>query len=84
MWLTNFKIAIVEKNIDKLSQLMDSLPNLKSKEEMEEALYLIKEASTLVHSLKDKTSLSMNQMKNNLKFLKSTQHKSSNGFDITS
>ena len=84
MWLTNFKIALVEKNIDKLGLLMDSLPSFETKVEMKEALYLIKEASELVNSLKNKTSNSMKQMKKNLHYLKATHNKSSNTLDIRS
>lgn len=84
MWLTDFKIAIVEQDIDKLNELMDSLPQLETKEEMTEALYLIKEASELVTNLKDKTSSSMGQIKKNLHYLKSTQNQSSSKLDIRS
>ncbi len=73
MWLTKFKIALVEKDIDKLSKLMNNLPELETKKEMQEAQYLIKEATSLVHTLKNETSSSMKQIKKNLEFLKSTE-----------
>ena len=84
MWLTNLKIAIVEKNIEKFSELMDEIPQLQTQAEMEEALYLIREASNLVHTLKDETLSSMKQIKNNLNYIKSTQNKSKSKFDIKS
>ena len=71
MWLNDFKIAIVEQNIEKLNELMDSIPQLETKEEMTEALYLIKEASELVQNLKNETSNSMGQIRKNLHYLKS-------------
>ena len=43
MWLTDLKIAIVEKNIKKLDSLMDEIPQLDTNKERGEALYLIKE-----------------------------------------
>ena len=82
MWLTSLKIAIVEKNTDKLDTLINEIPKLETIAEMEEALYLIKEASNLVTSLKNETSTAMKQIKNNLNYLKSTQHKSASKFDI--
>lgn len=84
MWLANLKIAIIEKNTDKLKELMDDIPQLEEKKNIEEALYLIKEASELVHKLKDETAKSMRQMKKNIDFLKSTEHKTSNRLDVTS
>ncbi|DAB28360.1 MAG: hypothetical protein A2513_05545 [Sulfurimonas sp. RIFOXYD12_FULL_33_39] len=72
MWLNKLKIAVVEKNIDSLGKLLDNIPQLESKKEMEEALYLLREASEIVHTLKDKTSASMKQIKKNLDFLRST------------
>jgi len=73
MWLNQLKIAIVEKNTNKLNELMDALPQLENNKEIKEALFLLREASELVYTLKDKTSISMRQMKKNIDFLKSTQ-----------
>ncbi len=73
MWLNKLKIAIVEKNTDILNELMDTLPQLENSKEIEQALFLIREASELVHTLKDETSLSMKKIKKNIDFLKSTQ-----------
>jgi len=84
MWLNNLKIALVEKDTDKLNLLIDSIPKLKTKDEMKEALYLINEALNLVHELRDKTSYSMKKLKKNLNYLKSTQNKASSEFNIVS
>lgn len=84
MWLTKFKIAIIEKNTNNLYKLMDEVPKLENLEEIEEALYLLKEATTLVSSLKDDTSVSMKQLKRNIDFLKSTQAPRKNQLDIKS
>ena len=84
MWLTNLKIAIVEKNTDRLTELMDDIPQLEKKEDIEQAIYLTKEATALVQLLQDETSSSMKQMKKNIDFLKSTEHKTSNILDIKS
>ena len=84
MWLTNLKIAIVEKNIDRLNELMDDIPQLEIKEEIDQAIYLLKEATQLVSKLQDETSASMRQMKKNIDFLKSTEHRTSNRLDVKS
>ena len=84
MWLTNIKIAIVEKNTDKLNFLLDEAPKFENKQDMEEAMYLLREAAELVYKLQDETSVSMKQMKKNMDFLKSTQPNTSNRLDIKS
>jgi hypothetical protein len=72
MWLTDFKIAIIEKNIDKLDSLMDEVPPMKSQKEIEEALYLINQATEIVSSLKNELFDSMQKTKSNLRFLNVT------------
>ena len=84
MWLTKLKIAIVEKNTDNLSKLMENIPKLESVDEMTEALYLIREAAELVYTLQDDASSSMKQIKKNLNFLESTQELQINKLDIKS
>lgn len=84
MWLKQFKIALIEKDIEKLNNLADDLPSLQSDEEREEAVYLFNEASRLVESLKQDTADSMAQLRKNLNFLKSTQMNKSHKFDIKS
>jgi len=84
MWLTNIKIAIVEKNVDKLDYLLDEVPQFENKYDMEEAMYLLGEAAELVYTLKDETEHSMKQMKKNIDFLKSTQSPTPNKLDLRS
>jgi hypothetical protein len=84
MWLNSLKIAIVEKDTEKLNKLLDNLPKLEKKEEIEEAIYLLKGANEMVSNLKDKTSASMKQMKKNMDFLNSTQSANTSRFDIKS
>lgn len=84
MWLTKLKIAIIEKNADALNGLMEDVPQLKDKKEIEEAIYLLKEADRLIHTLKDETSASMKQIKKNLDFLRSNDIPTSKKLDIRS
>ena len=84
MWLKQLTIAIVEKNVDKINNLMDNLPQLSEKSELDQAITLLKEAETLVQSLKNETETSMIQMKKNIIFLEATQEKRLPRFDIKS
>jgi len=82
MWLKELKIAIIEKNTDKIGKLFDDIPELDKEEDIEQALYLTKEASSLISKLKDQSDFSMKKMKKNIDFLKSTQAPKRNKLDI--
>ena len=84
MWLKELKIAIIEKNLVKINDLMDNLPQLQTPQEFDEALHLIKEAETILQNLKNNTKSSMIQMKKNIEFLRATEHKASGRLDIKS
>ena len=84
MWLTRLKIALVEKDTEKLSELMENIPKLESVSEMQEAFFLTKEAQKLVSTLQSETATSMKQIKQNLTFLKSTQEPKVSKLDIKS
>jgi hypothetical protein len=84
MWLNKLKIAIIEKNVDSINILLDNLPQLEDKKEIQEAIYLCKEANELLQTLRDNTTKSMKQIKKNLDFLRSTEHRTSNKLDIKS
>jgi len=82
MWLSKLKIAIIEKNTDALNILMDDIPQLSDADDIQEAIFLLKEATDLVSGLKNKTASSMKQMKKNIQFLKATQAPRTNTLDI--
>ena len=82
MWLKELKIAIIEKDLVKINDLMDSLPHLQTPQEFDEAQHLIKEALTILQNLKNTTKSSMIQMKKNIEFLRSTEHNASGRLDI--
>jgi len=84
MWLAEFKIALVEKNTDKLSTLMDEIPEFSNIKDIKQVIYLLEEATNLVEILKDKTEKSMKLMKKNIDYLNSThQVTPANKLDIT-
>jgi hypothetical protein len=84
MWLNKLKVAIVQKDIDLLDSLLDDLPNLSDPKEIESAIYLLREASEILHTLKDETALSMIQIKKNIDFLRSMESDSASKFDVMS
>jgi len=84
MWIKQLKIAIVEKNIEKINELMDDIPQLESKADVDSAITLLDEATQLVTSLKDSTQASMQQMQKNIKFLKVTDNQKPSSLDIKS
>lgn len=87
MWVTNFKIALIVKDTDALVRLLDNPPDFSegySSQEIEEVMYLLSEASVLLHALKDELIVSMEQMKKNISFIKSSQPQINSRLDIKS
>lgn len=84
MWLNALKIALIEKDIEKLEELSNAKLEFTTLEEMQEALYLIQEAEQLLTTLKNRTALSMQQLKKNIDFLKATQSQEYNKLDLIS
>lgn len=83
-WLNNLKIALVQKDVEVLSKLVQNLPELQEEKDIQEAVFLTKEVSALFQNLKDETGASMHLMQKNLDFLKSTHIDSSSKLDVTS
>ena len=84
MWLNELTVALVEKNTDKIGELLDTLPEFETLEEMQKAQALIKECLILLHTLKDETAATMNKLKKSRDFLNSTKYNSNGSLDITS
>lgn len=84
MWLTNLKIAIIQKNTDELNTLLDEMPQFDNKQDMQEAMYLLREATESVYKLQEETKRSMQQLKKSMNFLNSIEHETSNSLDIES
>jgi len=73
MWLTKFKIAIAQKDAEEIGSLIKEVPEFETLKENEEALFLIKEAAFFIDSLREETKKSLEQLKKNLEFIKSTK-----------
>jgi hypothetical protein len=84
MWLKKLKIAVIEKNMDALTALLEDIPLLEDPHEQEEALYLLREATKIYTVARDDIALSMQQMRKNIDFLNSAQAQQSAKFDIRS
>lgn len=82
MWLNKLKIAIIEKNTDSLNNLLNDIPQFSEPQDIEQAIYLLREASELLHTLKDETAVSMQQVKKSISFLRSTETQAINKLDI--
>jgi hypothetical protein len=75
MWLTKLKTALVLEEIDRISSLLDQMPNFSSLAEMEEATYLLSQTKILIEHNKSETAHTMQQLKSTIDFLNSTQIK---------
>jgi len=74
MWLKKLQIAVLEKDIDKLQKVLNEKPQVDSKAEAQEALYLLRDALELLHKLKDETAISLKKMEKMKDFLGSTNY----------
>ncbi|SFV75898.1 hypothetical protein MNB_SM-3-828 [hydrothermal vent metagenome] len=68
MWLDEFKIALVTKDIQKLETLLENIPTLQSQEEIQQALFLLQQATQLIEQLKTKTKKKMDLLQKNRSF----------------
>ena len=82
-WLSELKVAIVSKDPQKISTLIDAMPTFEKIEEMQEALYLIKEAYLLMNELKEEVLAQREQIKKNIDFLESTAAQEKNSLDVS-
>ncbi len=73
MWLTKFKTALVLEDFESISALLEETPQFETLQQMEEASYLLAQTKTSVEKNKSQTAHVLQQLKNNLNFLKSTQ-----------
>lgn len=82
-WITALKVAIAESNVDKISMLLDEEPTLNNVKEMQEALFLIKEASKLMHNLQDENKKVLTKLSKHIEFVKSTKGSFSSKFNTS-
>ncbi len=73
MWLSEFKKALILKELDKLDTLTSNMPQFETIDEMEEAFYLLNQSLILAESEKSAALIALQQIKTTLEFLKSTE-----------
>mgnify|MGYP007032874785 FL=1 len=84
MWINKFKAALIQKDTDSINALLDKVPIFSDKKDIEQAMFLIKEATLVLYKLQDEITLSKKQIKQNLNFLGSTLANSVSNFNIKS
>ena len=73
MWLTELKTALVLEDSEAISELLDEMPQFDTIAQMGEASYLLMQVKTFIEREKTLTAHTLQQIKNNINFLKSTQ-----------
>ncbi len=82
-WANKLTVAIATQNTKQIEELTHTLPEFSNLEEMQEALYLIKEAYSVMQKLKDETARQLQQIKKNIDFLESTSPRQKNRLDVS-
>ena len=77
-------MAVVQRDTELLSSLLDDIPTLEDAQDIETAIYLLQEATTIMQQLKDETAVSMKQIKKNIDYLNSSVADQKSQFDVTS
>ena len=83
MWLNELKIAVIEQDIEKLHILLENIEIPENIEDLQEALYLFREASEHLYTLKDELQLSMIKLQKHREFLSSSSQTKTTHLNIT-
>ncbi|MDP2851600.1 MAG: hypothetical protein Q8M43_08095 [Sulfuricurvum sp.] len=73
MWLTKLKTALILEDFETLSSLLDEMPQFDTLQQIEEASYLLAQSKISLEKNRAETAHILQQLKNSLNFLKSTQ-----------
>ncbi|MDA3967813.1 hypothetical protein [Helicobacter sp. WB40] len=68
-WLNELKVAFLNKNDNKINELLDNLPTLKTRDEMFEALAIFEEITSYAKEEKNKLTNEMRKLKQTKQFL---------------
>ncbi len=68
-WLTDLKLAVIQKDITSIGKLIKNIPNISDIAKANEALALINEAINIVEDEKSKALITMNKLKQTKAFL---------------
>lgn len=67
-WLNELKIAYLNKNDDKMNELLDHLPTLKTRDEMLEALAIMEQIAEYAKIQQEKLNSEMRKLKQTKNF----------------
>jgi hypothetical protein len=73
MWMNEFKVALIQKDVKTLDTLILEMPQFETLDEMQEAFYLMNHAKDLLENLKNETAITMKKIKENIRYIESTQ-----------
>ncbi len=76
-WLEDFKIAIIEKNFEKIETLLEEMPEIKSIGDLKTSVALINEAKKLLAQEQNQLKENMAKIQKSKKFL---QHEEEHRF----
>ncbi len=68
-WLNELKVAYLNKNDNKLNELLDNTPILKTRDEMFEALAIMEQIAEYAKAQKEKLGVEMRKLKQTKNFL---------------
>lgn len=84
MWLQEFKLAYLEEDVEKMSALLDTMPQFDTLQELEEAKYLLANAFEDASKEKQRLLNSLSEIKKSIAFINSSYDTKSYKLDITS
>jgi len=73
MWLSELKKALILQDFSALENIIATMPQFDSNDQIEEAAYLLSAALTLLETERVSTLSAINQLKNTLDFLKASE-----------
>jgi hypothetical protein len=71
--MNEFKVALIQKDVKTLDTLILEMPQFETLDEMQEAFYLMNHAKDLLENLKNETAITMKKIKENIRYIESTQ-----------
>ena len=84
-WIERFKIAVIEEDDRKITQLLDEMPRLNDEDQIKKAMKLIQHAIDVYTQKRDVTALQMQKILDEKKFFSSVDSKTTaHRLDITS
>ncbi len=75
-WLNELKVAYLNKNDNKINELLENLPMLKTRDEMFEALAIMEQITEYAIAQKNKLGIEMKKLRQTKSFLPKQQKES--------